>query len=119
MIIYDIIPVVKAAGESIMPYFWALQKADIAYKWANNEDPLTKADLLANTILMNGLRDLGGKQILSEESSDQEFDWSKEVWIIDPIDGTRLFISGEDDFAILVARWDGEKNGRNIMWSWW
>jgi 3'(2'), 5'-bisphosphate nucleotidase len=42
--------------------------------------------------------------ILSEESVDTEERLSKErVWIVDPLDGTREFSEGRDDWAVHVA----------------
>lgn len=48
--------------------------------------------------------------VLSEEAKDSDARLSAErVWIIDPLDGTREFSEGRDDWAVHVALWsDGE-----------
>lgn len=48
--------------------------------------------------------------VLSEEAADVAARLeSKRVWIIDPLDGTREFSEGRDDWAVHVALWeDGE-----------
>lgn len=48
--------------------------------------------------------------VLSEEAADSEMRLSaRRVWIVDPLDGTREFAEGRDDWAVHVALWeDGE-----------
>ncbi len=66
-------------------------------------DPVTEADREVNKVLKEILlRD--GEGWLSEETTDDLSRLEKErVWIIDPIDGTREFISGIPEWAISVA----------------
>ncbi|MFW2512548.1 3'(2'),5'-bisphosphate nucleotidase CysQ [Demequina sp. SO4-13] len=46
--------------------------------------------------------------VLSEEASDSEARQRAErVWIIDPLDGTREYSEGRDDWAVHVALWAG------------
>ena len=71
--------------------------------------PVTEADLAVNTHLENALRaarpDYGW---LSEESPDDPARLSarlsaRRVFVVDPIDGTRAFIDGQEGFAVAVA----------------
>lgn len=67
--------------------------------------PVTEADLAVNTMLADRLRsarpDYGW---LSEETPDGTDRLSaKRCFIIDPIDGTRAFIDGQDNFAHSLA----------------
>jgi myo-inositol-1(or 4)-monophosphatase len=66
-------------------------------------DPVTEADREVNKVLKEILlRD--GEGWLSEETTDDLSRLGKEsVWIVDPIDGTREFISGIPEWAISVA----------------
>jgi 3'(2'), 5'-bisphosphate nucleotidase len=68
-------------------------------------EPVTAADLEANRIILAGLvREFPADAILSEETpSDSSRLRSSRVWIIDPIDGTREFIEGTDDFAVQIG----------------
>src|SRR5690625_4429461 len=51
--------------------------------------------------------------VLSEEATDSSARTSAErVWIIDPLDGTREFSEGRDDWAVHVALWSG--GGRSV-----
>lgn len=75
----------------------------------NDAGPVTEADLAVNTMLADRLRrarpDYGW---LSEESPDNSDRLSAaRVFIIDPIDGTRAFIDGQDSFAHSLAIAEG------------
>lgn len=70
-----------------------------------DHSPVTSADLAVNQLLLSRLRSafpLDGW--LSEESPDDLERLRKtRVWVVDPIDGTKAFISGEPEFCISVA----------------
>ncbi|KAL8450609.1 hypothetical protein Emed_002481 [Eimeria media] len=67
-------------------------------------EPLTKADLDSNKILMAGLRKLCPDSLLvSEESthaSAEARQSSECVWLIDPLDGTKEFLKRSGEFAV-------------------
>lgn len=89
------------AGEVILSYYSS--SYEIQSKGVDN--PVTSADLAANRVLHETL--LGAfpeAGWLSEESADNAARLQRDyVWIIDPIDGTREFIQGLDEFVIVVA----------------
>ncbi|MDH5654879.1 MAG: hypothetical protein OEZ34_03155 [Spirochaetia bacterium] len=66
---------------------------------------LTGADLLSNRICHKGLlATLPGSGWLSEESLDAAERLNKEdVWIVDPIDGTREFVEGVGEFSVSIG----------------
>ncbi|MBH0209301.1 MAG: 3'(2'),5'-bisphosphate nucleotidase CysQ [Nitrospira sp.] len=66
---------------------------------------MTSADLAVNRILQDHLLELFPDDgWLSEESPDDPARLEKaRVWVIDPIDGTKAFISREPEFCISVA----------------
>jgi myo-inositol-1(or 4)-monophosphatase len=71
--------------------------------------PVSEADIAVNDLLEARLRsatpDYGW---LSEESVDDEARLGKElVWIVDPIDGTRAYLAGRDDWCVSVALVEG------------
>ena len=63
------------------------------------------ADKVANAFILTALREWRPQDpILSEESPDRgERLASERVWIIDPLDGTREYREGRDDWAVHVA----------------
>ena len=67
--------------------------------------PVSEADIAVNELLERRLRsatpDYGW---LSEESADDERRLDKRlVWIVDPIDGTRGYLAGREDWCVSVA----------------
>lgn len=66
--------------------------------------PLTRADLAANGILVAALTALDpGTPIISEETPRAAGAPPARFWLIDPLDGTREFIAGGDDYTVNVA----------------
>lgn len=92
---------IKEAGVAIKN----MQQTGFETSYKEQDDPLTSADLLANTILKKRLHDAFPQDgWLSEETAD---DLSRlqhaRVWIVDPIDGTREFVKGIPEYALSVA----------------
>jgi myo-inositol-1(or 4)-monophosphatase len=79
-------------------------------KWTKGaSSPVSEADIAVNDLLENRLRsatpDYGW---LSEESADDEARLGKPlVWIVDPIDGTRSYLAGREDWCVSVALVEG------------
>ena len=98
----------RAAGEVAMAYW---RHTPAAWDKPGGAGPVTEADLAVNHLLAAELRAARpGYGWLSEESEDDsERLGCEHVFIIDPIDGTRAFIEGEQTFAhsLAVAR-DGQ-----------
>jgi len=89
------------AGKKILKYYKS--NYDITEKSYHN--PVTDADHAADArikeIIMNQFPDYGW---LSEETADTDARLSREyVWIIDPLDGTKEFIEGVDNFVVSIA----------------
>ncbi len=70
-----------------------------------NASPVSEADLAVDNFLRERLTALDPAiGWLSEETADAPDRLMKErVWIVDPIDGTRSFIAGREDWAICAA----------------
>jgi 3'(2'), 5'-bisphosphate nucleotidase len=64
-----------------------------------------RGDREANRLILDMLREARpGDPILSEESADEPARLaSRRVWIVDPLDGTREFAEGREDWAVHVA----------------
>jgi myo-inositol-1(or 4)-monophosphatase len=91
----------RAAGEAVLRFF--RQPHPVHYKAP--DQPVTEADLLADSILKDALlRERPGYGWLSEETADSPARLqAQRVWIVDPIDGTRSFVDGYPEFGISVA----------------
>ena len=87
-----------SAGKTIMEVY---DDYDIETKLDNS--PVTTADLKADKIIIEKLKGFG-IPILTEESEDdfKRLD-SSYVWIVDPLDGTKEFISKNGEFTVNIA----------------
>ena len=69
--------------------------------------PVTDADLAANQYIATQLAHLDSQiPIISEESKSADFttrkDWQR-FWLVDPLDGTKEFVRGSDEFTVNIA----------------
>jgi myo-inositol-1(or 4)-monophosphatase len=97
----------NAAACSIAPFLVGTPKTE----FKSGKDPVTDADRTANRILRDVLLQ-DGEGWLSEESVDDLNRLGKEIlWVVDPIDGTREFISGIPEWCISVGF---VENGRAV-----
>ena len=73
--------------------YWIDKKSD--------DSPVTKADHLSEEVILNKLpkENIG---LLAEESGFKS-KILKQNWIIDPLDGTKDFLQGTDEFAIMIG----------------
>jgi 3'(2'), 5'-bisphosphate nucleotidase len=96
-------PIVERAGAAIMRIY------DAGFTVQHKEDnsPLTVADLESQRVIIEGLTELTPDiPILSEESA--QAPWSerqswRELWVVDPLDGTREFVKRNGEFTINIA----------------
>lgn len=91
----------QEAGGLIMGYY----RQDFE-KWEKAPgDPVTEADLKADTLLKDRLLDARPEYgWLSEETEDDRKRLQTErTFIVDPIDGTRAFVKGKPNFSISLA----------------
>lgn len=79
---------------------------------------VTQADFASNDIIITGLKNLFPTDgILSEEIPiTQEVLSKNRIWVIDPLDGTKSFVNGVDDFSILISLLNKEHPEFSIMY---
>ena len=93
---------VQRAGAAILEIY----ETDFDVERKGDDSPLTQADLAAHAILRDGLAELAPWPLLSEESEAAPFEerstWSR-YWLVDPLDGTKEFVSRNGEFTVNVA----------------
>ena len=104
-----------AAREELLPRFRTLAAHQVFSK-ATADDPtdvVTEADLAMEARLGPELEALlPGSVILGEEAVAKDpsllalLSGDRPVWVLDPLDGTRNFAAGRDDFGVLLALCD-------------
>jgi 3'(2'), 5'-bisphosphate nucleotidase len=98
-----LMPVVERASTAIMQIYegaFAVQRKD-------DNSPLTLADLESQRVIIEELKRLTPEiPILSEESAAAPWaerqTW-RELWVVDPLDGTREFVKRNGEFTINIA----------------
>lgn len=98
-----VIDLVRQAGVVTLP-FW---RCDTAVTAKLDDSPVTAADLAAHHLLLAGLNALAPEiPVLSEEAADislgERAQWTR-WWLVDPLDGTKEFIAGSEEFTVNVA----------------
>lgn len=89
------------AGEEILKIY----KTDFDVEFKEDESPLTMADKNANDVIMSYLSETG-IPVLSEEGRSIAYEERKnweELWIVDPLDGTKEFVKKNDEFTVNIA----------------
>jgi 3'(2'), 5'-bisphosphate nucleotidase len=96
-------PVALRAAAAIMTVY----ESAFTVEHKLDDSPLTQADLESQRIILEGLETLTpGVPVLAEESA--EAPWAlrrtwRELWVVDPLDGTREFVKRNDEFVINIA----------------
>lgn len=98
-----VIELVRQAGAATLPHW----RADVTVNEKADASPVTAADMAAHHILNDGLLALAADiPVLSEEAADialsTRTQWSR-WWLVDPLDGTKEFIAGSEEFTVNVA----------------
>jgi 3'(2'), 5'-bisphosphate nucleotidase len=98
-----LLPVALRAAAAIMSVY----ESAFTVERKLDDSPLTQADLESQRIIVEGLAALTpGVPVLAEESA--QAPWTerrtwRELWVVDPLDGTREFVKRNDEFAINIA----------------
>jgi 3'(2'), 5'-bisphosphate nucleotidase len=98
-----IVALARRAGEAILAVYG--QQFEVTIK--ADQSPLTLADMHSHEVIIEGLRALTPQwPMLSEEASDISFEersrWSR-YWLVDPLDGTKEFVSRNGEFTVNIA----------------
>ena len=96
------------AGKAILEIYHS-GAFDIELK--GDSSPLTRADTASHNVIMSYL-EATDIPVLSEEGRDIPYkerkDW-KQLWIVDPIDGTKEFIKRNGEFTVNIALIEDQK----------
>jgi len=102
-IVAAVVRLAKRAGDAILSVYGG--QFEVTHK--DDRSPLTLADLRAHEIIVQGLHALTPDvPVLSEEASDISYEqrrqWSR-YWLVDPLDGTKEFVSRNGEFTVNIA----------------
>ena len=100
-----------AGGKEILDVY---NTDDFEVQLKSDDSPLTKADQMAHNAIMTFLEKTN-IPVLSEEGREMPFSERKpwnELWIVDPLDGTKEFIKRNGEFTVNIAL---VKNGVPVL----
>ena len=90
------------AGRAVLDVY---EQDDPGVEYKSDQSPLTEADRAAHQVLQSALASTG-IPVLSEEGKHMPFEtrqlWDQ-LWIVDPVDGTKEFIKRNGEFTVNVA----------------
>jgi 3'(2'), 5'-bisphosphate nucleotidase len=98
-----VVGIARRAGREILEVYGT----DFQSRPKEDQSPVTEADLRAHQLIANELQSLRPDiPVLSEESTQIPHEvrglWSR-YWLVDPLDGTREFISRNGEFTVNIA----------------
>lgn len=114
-----VVDIAISAGDAILPFYRNLCQGDITRKV--DQSPVTAADQAADSVIYDGLNRLTNVlPYLSEERHHPEYSarqtWSS-YWLVDPLDGTRGFINGSDEFTVNIALIDDHQPVLGVVYQ--
>lgn len=62
-----------------------------------------EADIISNEIVMNEIKKISDYRIISEEVKESFCIPERNVWIVDPLDGTKDFINRTGEFSVMIG----------------
>jgi 3'(2'), 5'-bisphosphate nucleotidase len=93
----------EQAGQAIMAIYAQPEQWQVQHK--DDNSPLTAADLASHHLIVEQLQQLTPHiPVLSEESDEdpQRHTWPQ-LWLVDPLDGTKEFVARTNDFTVNIA----------------
>jgi len=92
-----------AAGDAVLPFFRTSLSVENKSRGSGSFDPVTAADRAAEQAMRALIRTSFPEHgIVGEEFGNERTD-AEFVWVLDPIDGTKSFISGMPAWGTLIA----------------
>ncbi|WP_235992361.1 3'(2'),5'-bisphosphate nucleotidase CysQ [Cellvibrio polysaccharolyticus] len=99
-----LVALAREAGDRILEVYQTMTDADIAFK--SDDSPVTAADIAAHHCLADALPGILAIPLISEEGEipalAERLQWRR-YWLIDPLDGTREFITRNGEFTVNIA----------------
>lgn len=99
--ITSVIKIARSASDKIIEIY----ENDLEVDYKQDESPVTNADMESNKIIIEELKKISNYPIITEENAveyNERKNWKK-FWLVDPLDGTKDFISKNGHFTVNIA----------------
>jgi len=104
----EVCELAREAGKQIMRFYEAGTKVTLK----KDASPLTAADRASHDFLMQSLKSLMPEAAViseeSEEATNGSIDTDRFSWLVDPLDGTKEFLKGTNEFTVNIALMEAE-----------
>lgn len=113
-ILYQLSTITKEAGELIMQ-----ARADgLSVQYKGDASPVTHADEQANALIEEALQKaFPAIPVISEEGKNEAVVvHAPYFWLVDPLDGTKGFIRGEDEFTVNIGLIENRKTVAGVIY---
>jgi 3'(2'), 5'-bisphosphate nucleotidase len=91
--------VARAAGARILEYY-----GESAHVLKSGGSPVTAADLDSNAYIVESIAAAWTEPVLAEESAETaDRAGDDTLWVVDPLDGTREFLSRNGEFSVMIG----------------
>jgi 3'(2'), 5'-bisphosphate nucleotidase len=112
-----VLDISRRAGEAILEVYGT----DFSVEAKADRSPLTEADLRAHRVIVEGLAALTPDlPVLSEESASVPYrtreGWGR-YWLVDPLDGTKEFVSRNGEFTVNIALIEGHAPDLGVVYA--
>ena len=99
VLVDDVLRMAEEAGDITMRYF--RQGGVVDYK--DDQSPVTEADIASSRHIEQALGKLTPHIPVISEESDYRPENQETFWLVDPLDGTRAFVSGVPEFTVNIG----------------
>jgi 3'(2'), 5'-bisphosphate nucleotidase len=105
----------RQAGERIR----GLHRSGLTVDKKEDDSPVTEADRAADAIIRGGLGEqFPGDGMLSEETPDDGSRFRHDrVWMVDPLDGTKDFVRGQNGFSVMIGLLLGDAPALGVVYQ--
>lgn len=110
---------ISAALEAAKEILKIYHSDDFEVQLKSDDSPLTRADLVSHQVIESYLKPTN-IPILSEEGKDISYDERKDwdqLWIVDPIDGTKEFIKRNGEFTVNIALIENQRPILGVVYA--
>ncbi len=111
----QLVAIAIAAGAAIEPFY----KAGAEARTKVDGSPVTAADEAAEILILRELAALGITAVIAEESvsAGRIPDVDGDFYLVDPLDGTKEFVTGSGEFTVNIARIENHRAVAGVVYA--
>jgi myo-inositol-1(or 4)-monophosphatase len=98
-----LLEVTQRAGEYASQHFGSLKKEQISYKLPGKKAPVTDIDIHIDTMIREAILSANPLHDIISEEKETWYGDQNVIWVIDPIDGTRNYINGRENYCVTIG----------------